>query len=117
MQDFLSAVWLTIITLTTVGYGDMFPRTIGGKCTAIMTALWGTFVVSLTVLVVTNIFELKENEKKAVKYIKQCRSAATCINNGFRFYMLKKKFYIKKMERDPHFVHNSSFLRMINKIN
>lgn len=70
MKDFLSAVWLIIITLTTVGYGDMFPKTIGGKATCIITALWGTFVVSLTVLVVTNIFELQDHEKRAIKYIK-----------------------------------------------
>ena len=31
--------------------------------------------------------------------------------------MLKKKFYIEKMERDPTFVRDSSFLRMINEKN
>ena len=30
LKDFGSAIWLTCITMTTVGYGDIFPHTSGG---------------------------------------------------------------------------------------
>lgn len=46
------------MTITTVGYGDVYPETIGGKCVAIITALWGAFIISLLVLVWASIFEL-----------------------------------------------------------
>jgi len=43
------AVWWSIITLTTVGYGDMFPVTVGGRITAVLTlvvglGIFGTFL-------------------------------------------------------------------------
>ena len=49
--DYGSSIWLTVITMTTVGYGDIFPHTIFGQITAIFTALWGTFVISLLIMV------------------------------------------------------------------
>jgi voltage-gated potassium channel Kch len=30
ITDFGSAIWLTVITITTVGYGDIWPHTAGG---------------------------------------------------------------------------------------
>lgn len=31
IKDFFDAIWFSIVTLTTVGYGDMYPYTSGGK--------------------------------------------------------------------------------------
>jgi len=87
--------------LTTVGYGDIFPITVLGKITAVCIALWGTFIVSLMVLVVTEVFELKPHEQKAINYIKQCRSAAIAIQTAFKFKLIKDQFYINKMQKDP----------------
>ena len=30
LRDFGSAIWLSCITMTTVGYGDIYPHTVGG---------------------------------------------------------------------------------------
>jgi voltage-gated potassium channel len=43
------ALWWSLITLTTVGYGDMFPVTVGGRVTALVTlalglGIFGTFL-------------------------------------------------------------------------
>jgi len=60
LQDYGSAVWLTCITMTTVGYGDIFPHTIGGQITAIFIALWGTFVISLLIMITSQVFDLTD---------------------------------------------------------
>ena len=38
ITSYENAMWLTIITMTTVGYGDMFPNTICGRAVAVITA-------------------------------------------------------------------------------
>lgn len=70
LKDYGSAIWLIIITSTTVGYGDIYPHTIGGQVIITLTAFWGTFLVSLLVLVVANIFDLSSDEQKAIAFIK-----------------------------------------------
>ena len=63
LQDYGSSIWLTCITMTTVGYGDIYPHTIGGQITAIVIALWGTFVISLLIMITSNVFEHTETER------------------------------------------------------
>lgn len=50
------SVYTTVITMTTVGYGDLSPRTSLGKIVAMIAALWGAFLISLMVLLVQNYF-------------------------------------------------------------
>lgn len=69
LQDYGSSLWLTVITMTTVGYGDIFPHTVGGQITAIFIALWGTFVISLLIMITAQVFDHTEQELQAVLYI------------------------------------------------
>lgn len=79
LRDFGSAIWLSVITMTTVGYGDICPKTTGGRFTAMFIAIWGSFVISLLILVTANIFEFNHKERQAVFYIKQEKTAAKAI--------------------------------------
>jgi len=54
------SIWCIIITMTTVGYGDVVPSTPPGRIIAIFTAMWGAFLISLMVLSVGQIFALNE---------------------------------------------------------
>ena len=58
LSNYTEAVWLVLMTMTSVGYGDIYPETIGGKIVAAFTALWGTFMVSMFILVQSSILGL-----------------------------------------------------------
>jgi voltage-gated potassium channel Kch len=57
-NSFINTVWFAIVTMTTVGYGDYFPKSIFGRILAVFTAIWGSFVVSVVVVVLTNTFAM-----------------------------------------------------------
>lgn len=57
----INSVWMTIITMTTVGYGDLFPKTLLGRVVCIMLVVWGIFVVSIMVVVLTNTFQMDQS--------------------------------------------------------
>lgn len=52
--------------MTTVGYGDVYAVSPFGRLISIINALWGAFVISLLVGSISGIFNLNDNQKKAV---------------------------------------------------
>ena len=68
-NGWFTSVWCIIITMTTVGYGDVYPHTFPGRCVCIFTAIWGTFLISLLILSVNEIFALNDKENKAIDHL------------------------------------------------
>jgi len=61
LSNLTDALWFTIITMTTVGYGDYYPRTTFGRLIDIVLVVWGTFIVSLMVVVLTNTLNMDQS--------------------------------------------------------
>lgn len=57
-------MWVVILTMTTVGYGDYFPRTTPGRIVAFLVCVWGVYIVSLTVVALNNILTPSKLESK-----------------------------------------------------
>ena len=50
--------WWSIVTMTTVGYGDITPATVGGCVIGALCAIWGVLLVALTIPVISSNFAL-----------------------------------------------------------
>lgn len=51
-----NSIWNVFVTMTTVGYGDYYPKTDMGRIIGIAVAFWGVFIVSLFVVTLSNMF-------------------------------------------------------------
>lgn len=92
-DDYFTAIWETLITLTTVGYGDIPMVTILGRLTCMATALWGSFIMSLLVLMLSSIFELDINEVMALRHINLTRHAAKVITRSMKLFIARMKLH------------------------
>lgn len=52
-----NAMWWCVVTMTTVGYGDMFPIYTWGRCIGILTMFSGLLVIALPVIIIGKDFE------------------------------------------------------------
>ena len=64
-SNMINCIWCVIITLTSVGYGDIYPKTYFGRIVGIFICFWGFFIISFFVLTVENILSFNQSEKKA----------------------------------------------------
>jgi len=71
----------------------MEPKTFLGKLLIMLISIWGAILISLVILVVTNVFKLSNNQKKAMKDINHTFKAAKIISLSVKFFMAKKKYY------------------------
>ena len=58
-----------MITMTSVGYGDIFPKTFWGRMIGIVVSFWGVLVMSMVVVIQTEQTSFTRSEKKAVELI------------------------------------------------
>ena len=73
------AVWYSIVTLTTVGYGDKYPITLGGQITAIIVMLAGIgLLAALLGALVTMITNLLAKRRKGMQDIKDTDHILIC---------------------------------------
>lgn len=69
--SFGAACWLTITTMTTVGYGDLCPRDPLGQLVASIACVWGIVLLALVCLVVTDHLSLKSSEARLLRMLQQ----------------------------------------------
>lgn len=78
-DHYFSSIWFTVVTITTIGYGDISPGTPPGQIFTILLAFWGSLLLSLLVVCLSNIFELNQREKLAASHLRMTRKAANTI--------------------------------------
>jgi hypothetical protein len=70
-KTFTDTFWVIIITMMTIGYGDIFPNTHFGRIIAFLSALVGMLIVSLLIVSLSYVVEFSPEEKKAHNLIKK----------------------------------------------
>lgn len=116
LDSFFNAFYMTTITLTTVGYGDLSPCTPPGRFILLLMACWGAFLISLLVVTLSGMFSLEQEQMMAMRRILITRRAAKTITSAFKYFITKKRLYLLRKTEEPEAVEHSVFLKQIRPI-
>ena len=75
-------MWLVTITVTTVGYGDIYACTLPGQIITLFMAITGTFLMAMVVTIVSDNFSLDSQRQVALNHYIVTRKAATCVQKS-----------------------------------
>ncbi|KAI2811249.1 Potassium voltage-gated channel sub KQT member 4 [Blomia tropicalis] len=82
-----SSMWWAVITLCTIGYGDMYPKTSTGKFLACVCSLIGVSIFALPAGILGTGLALKvQEQQRQLKMSKRKQPAARLIQCAWKFY-------------------------------
>jgi hypothetical protein len=89
---------MTLITMTTVGYGELKLKTIPGRVIGMFSCLLGMVLVSLCILSLSTMTEFSKEEQKAFDILKKMKCTDKLERNAGRIIraLFKMKRYQKK---------------------
>ncbi len=98
-----NAFWVVILTMTTIGYGDIYPVTNLGRIICIVACIWGVFILSLFVVALTNTTEFSAKEGQVYDAIIMERSVRKKLKKDAG--ILIKEFFILTFLRRKQLDH------------
>ena len=94
-----NCIWNVFVTMTTVGYGDMYPSTVLGKIIILVCCLVGVFITSLVTISIQNIVTMNKYEENSFNLRhdeilegKNQRNAANFFIKSIKYYIANKNY-------------------------
>lgn len=97
---YYNSFWAIIVTMTTVGYGDYFPRTIPGRFIIFLVCIIGIFVVSSIVVTITNFLNLDSMESKVLNVIMRLQKRIEIKNEAAYILTLMGKIHFVNKNKE-----------------
>ncbi|KAL4449849.1 hypothetical protein ABPG74_008222 [Tetrahymena malaccensis] len=73
LYSFSNSLWVMLVTMTTLGYGDYCAKTSLGRFITFMVCIWGVFIVSMMVITLSKTLELTSLERKSIAVLQRLR--------------------------------------------
>lgn len=114
LQDLTNCFWLIIITMLTVGYGDLSPSSHMGRAVVLVASILGMLLVSLIVVSLAVLTEFSDGEKKAYNVIKKLQADSNAYQKAANvIFDICKLRYLNEKRRNKLQISNSLGQRFI----
>lgn len=108
-----SAMWCIIVTMSTVGYGDLFPKTILGRILGAFTCIWGVICTSCMVVTLSSTLEFTAPQKNSYLLLQRLSYRDELQINAVK--ALKSMFLYKKKHRAKNLLYSTKKINLHEK--
>ena len=95
-KSFFDALWWSIVTVTTVGYGDISPATGVGRVMAIVLMIFGIGFISMLTGTITTFFANRATENKSASKAQELEEIISDMDSNEREKLLEIARILKK---------------------
>ena len=107
LDNYITSIWWTVVTMTTIGYGDYYPYTLCGRIWTMVLFMWGALIVTLMIVALSESCELSISEEKSYNmkikmsaFDQMKDEASKLVGNWWRLY---KEFEAYSKLENPGF--------------
>ena len=105
--SFEDAAWLMVVTMLTIGYGDITVKTGAARFIVIAGGICGTVVLAAAIALVAESLQLSRSEAKVLTFLRKhdyrrrvTNSAALCIQSAYRLHRIRNGGFLHDVEDD-----------------
>ncbi len=115
----LNCIWLIIITMVTVGYGDEYPKSHFGRIVIIIAAILGMLLVSIIIVSLGNLIEFTDEEKKAYSLLKKMKADDNAFNKAGNVIgiLCKMRYLFERRIKGKSIKKSSNIIKFKNNDN
>jgi len=88
LGNWFNGFYFITMTMSTVAYGDIIPFSSYGKVISMALAFYGSFVVSLFIVVTQNTLEFDKVQKMAFHKLRISEKAANAIKYAWKYHKI-----------------------------
>jgi len=112
-------MWYVLITMTTVGYGDVYAFSHAGRALSVICAFIGVLIVSLFVVCLMNILKFDNSQEKSFNLLQRLQHkdilriyAVGMLASTYKIKIMRRKILERKNpEKDKEMRHQLRMLR------
>ncbi len=106
-MKYMNCFWTVLVTMTTVGYGDYFPKSVLGRFIMLNVIILGTFIMALNINNFQSKTELNEQDRNSLNLILRLEEkdeiknlAVSYFKNNYMYVITKRKYFRGEISND-----------------
>ena len=109
LSNFLNTYWLTFVTITSVSYGDEYPRTSFGRLLLFISSFFGLLTLGLIIATLSEKILFNPSEKKAYLKLKRIFNQDNKLNKAAN--LIKTLLFLVRNHKNKNKENNQSILK------
>lgn len=110
LDHFSNGVWLALVSMTGIGYGDFYPQTILGRLFAMGAFSWGATLAALGVQYVLRTTELTQSESRLKAMIERTSAKSRLQQRAARYIQAAWASYLERLQRSQSAAASASLM-------